>query len=247
MALQTSVLSYLETMAQMADQSPQHPALRIITPAPNLIYLATFLSPTIFSLSSLSTVLWTYKDAFERFIATQHLPEIAPPYPRPYINEYNGFIMDVCNLLWRSRAFNTTDQNALGCLLPPDVFNALRLYAESLEPKYSLTGLFSLSFHSALAGLSIAAFRGIEDRAIEVEDVMDIDGEWPAGVKERHPGPVTQRSLTVLARNGGVNVSWMTYRMEVLRFLEGMGASGLLALIRRSIKLPLDAESQGRI
>ena len=116
---------------------------------------------------------------------------------------------DTCNLLFRSRAFNTTDAHALGCLVPPTLTTALSNYTAALEPPQPLTGLFSLSQHPALIVLSIAAFREIEAAAEEKE------GEHSVVV--RHAGPVTQKSLVTLGREGGIrmDVSIYCYHLHI--------------------------------
>ena len=49
-----------------------------------------------------------------------------------------------------------------------------------------------------LAALNIAAFREMEDAADEAD---------PGVVSVRHAGPITQKSLAQLGRDGGVKVS----------------------------------------
>ncbi|KAG0232922.1 hypothetical protein BGW42_007831 [Actinomortierella wolfii] len=41
-------------------------------------------------------------------------PIDVPGYSREYVTFFNSFVMDICNFLWRSRAFNKTDKNARG-------------------------------------------------------------------------------------------------------------------------------------
>jgi len=44
------------------------------------------------------------------------MPEV-PGYNRDYVALFNSFVMDICNFLWRIRAFNKTDKNARGFLV----------------------------------------------------------------------------------------------------------------------------------
>jgi hypothetical protein len=44
-----------------------------------------------------------------------------PAYSRDFVNYFNGFVMDLCNCLWRNRALNNADKNALGCQIPESV------------------------------------------------------------------------------------------------------------------------------
>ena len=230
-----AVLHHLNTLADTISYAPTHALIRILTPSPKTVYLLNFLNPSIYTLSSLTAILAVYKVSFEDCIARQHATGSGPEYPRPYVNEFNGFLMDICNLLWRSRAFNTTDTNALGCLLPATIYPALRRYTDNLSPSHGLQGLFSLSCHPALAALSIAAFREMEDRAVEEQ------GEDT--VTERHAGPVTQRSLGLLGQNGGARVGWSDYRLEVLQWMANRGADGIRELMFRTMKLLMAAKS----
>lgn len=163
---------------------------------------------------------------------------IAPheTYPRAYVAHFNGFLMDICNLLWRSRAFNTTDTNALGCLLPPSLLPPLRTYASTLD--YTLAALFSLSQNPTLSALSIAAFRDLEDAAEEKEE---------GTVKARHAGPVGQRSLAGLKGDGGLDIGWPEYRLEVLRWLEERGVEGVGELMFCTMKHLMEQAKGGGV
>lgn len=214
----SATLSYHETLAHTISHAPTHAQIHILTPIPQTIYLLAFLSPTLSTLSRLCSVLATYKRAFE---ATMTSPPHGSTheYPREYVNSFNGFLMDICNLLWRSRAFNTTDTNALGCLLPTSTLQYLRTYVEKLSPPQTLSTLFSLSHNPTLCAVSIIAFRDLETKAIE-----DRNGEV---IETRHAGPVTQRSLAGLAVEGGIKVGWAEYRLEVLKWLGERGVGGV--------------------
>ena len=107
--------------------------------------------------------------------------------------------------------------------MPAAVVASLASYTSGLDPPQALTGLFSLSHHPNLAALSIAAFREVE------EDAMEGDGRRPGSsvVAVRHAGPITMKSLAQLGRGGGVSMGWKEYRVLVLRWLEGLGVSGI--------------------
>jgi len=95
-------------------------------------------------------------------------------------------------------------------------------YTAALDPPQALTSLFSLSHNPALAALSIAAFQDIEETAVQE------GGE--GAVRFRHAGPITQKSLGMLGKEGGVRVDWKEYRVAVLRWLEGIGVKGVREL-----------------
>ena len=109
-----------------------------------------------------------------------------PAYSRDFVNYFNGFVMDLCNCLWRNRALNNADKNALGCQIPEsspktpskannrDVVGVLK--AASEERGDSLGTCFSLTHGTAFSLFAAQIFRRLED-------------EDPS-VTVRHPGPV---------------------------------------------------------
>lgn len=219
------VLSYLETLSILVSQAASYPTLNIPVLDPLTIYLLTFLEPSISSLSRLCSVLATHKLAIEAKLArppisspSSEQPHAETPYKHS-ITHFNGFLMDICNLLWRSRAFNTSEPNACGCLLPPAILPYLATYTSSLQPPHLLQTCFSLSFHSVLASLSDAALRELEEQ--------DIAARGESEVRVQHAGPVTQRSLLALGREGGLAIGWKEYRLAVLAWLEKRGMKGL--------------------
>lgn len=160
-------------------------------------------------------------------------------YPKEYVNHFNGFLMDICNCLWRSRAFNTTDTNALGCLLPPPLLPKFTSYVSSLDTGLTLPSLFTLSYSPVLCNLSISYLRELEDKA---------DEEAEGGIKIRHAGPVTQKSLVTLGKEGGLQLSWADYRLGVLTYLERRGAKGVGELMYNTMKHLMTArEAAGKV
>jgi centromere protein I len=193
-----------------------------------LVY-TLFFSPGISTLSRLCAVLATYKRAFESAVTQPASPSAgdspAEAYPKEYVSHFNGFLMDVCNCLWRSRAFNTGDVNALGCLLPAEVGGRLAAYVAGLDTGLQLSSLFNLSYSPVLALQSITYLRELEDKADEER-----------GLSARHAGPVTQKSLLQLGRDGGVEMAWAAYRLGVLRYLEDAGVGGVSELMYNTMR-----------
>ena len=230
----SSILSYLEVLSYAISHAPTTPGIHITTPDTQTIYLLLFLHPSLSTLSRLCSTLAIYKHAFVATMTPTPTNPSPHKYPPPYLNHFNGFLMDTCNLLYRSRAFNKTDTNALGCLLPPSLPLPLQHY---LEPQdLTLTTLFSLSHHSSLCALSIAAFRDLEDTAEEKEE---------GSVSVRHAGPVGQRSLMVLKGEGGLEVGWAEYRLEVLRWLGERGVGGIGELMGCTMKQLMGVGEKG--
>lgn len=144
--------------------------------------------------------------------------------------------MDICNLFWRSRAFNDTDTNAQACTLSAGTINALAAYAVSVDRALPLTSLFSLSHAPVLCYQSIERVRDLED------DAMEHDAE----IRVRHGGPVTQSTLTRLANAGGMRLSWQDYRIEVLRSLADSGFPGVAELLKNAMTV-LKKSIDGRL
>ena len=228
----SSVLSFYETVATSISHSPMNPNIRITTPSAEVIYRLTF-TTSLSTLSRLCSILSIYKTAFE---AGMSRAGEGNGYPRDYVNHFNGFLMDICNCLWRNRALNREDTNALGCLVPPTVLPALRTYATGLGN--SLPTLFSLSNSSTVCALSIACFRDLEDAAAEAEE---------DGLSIRHAGPISQRSLTMLGNEGGLKISWGNYRLEVLKWLEERGVKGVRELMFNTMKHLMTAKGAGGV
>ncbi|MCJ1378742.1 hypothetical protein MMC17_001841 [Xylographa soralifera] len=221
----STVLSYHETLVHTISYAVSHAQIRILTPYAETVYLLIFLNPTLSTLSRLCYILATYKRTFEAAMSKPP-PGSRHEYPRGYVNHFNGFLMDICNLLWRSRAFNRSDTNALACLLPPSILPQIAAYLDMLTPPYALQTVFSLSHNLSLSGPSTAAIRDLEEKAVT-------DGRV---VRTRHIGPVTQRSLEALAMDGGIKVSWADYRLEVLRWLGERGVGGIGDLMSCTMK-----------
>ncbi|KAI0012779.1 Mis6-domain-containing protein [Xylariaceae sp. FL0662B] len=203
------ILDFYEQTAVLASDPKLASHTRIVIPPSPLVYILNFSSfPT--TTSRLCAILARYKEGFQQASRTEYTTE--------YINEFNGFLMDMCNCLWRSRAFNHTDTNSHGCLVPEPLVQDLSSYVEGLNMGGSLSTLFSLSY-SPLLGLSaISYFRELEN------------GELERGTGElnaRHAGPVTRTSLKSFANSGGLTVSWDEYRLGVLVYLEQKGMDGV--------------------
>lgn len=93
-----------------------------------------------------------------------------------------------------------------------------------------------------LCNLSISYVRELEDKAtegVEGGDQAAAEGEKVSGagtIQIRHAGPVTQRSLVQLGKDGGLKLTWPSYRLGVLRYLEGKGVMGIGELMYNTLK-----------
>ncbi|KAI4865341.1 Mis6-domain-containing protein [Hypoxylon rubiginosum] len=202
---------YDETAILASNPKLQHHTRIMIPPSP-LVYILHFsLSPSI--LSRLCGILSKYKQGFQKAMATSR-----SEYTPTYINEFNGFLMDICNCIWRSRAFNNTDVNSHGCLVPRSLSQNLNSYVNDLNMGASLPMLFSLSYSPVLGLLAVSYFRELEEEELE-------RGSDNLGI--RHAGPVTRASLNSLINNRGLKLGWDDYRLGVLSYLEKKGMAGV--------------------
>lgn len=203
----------------MLSNTSGQQTIPIRIPNAQIVYLLTF-STSLSDLSRLCSILASYKRAFEGAI------KASGSYSAEYTMQFNGYLMDVCNLVWRSRALLMSDPNALGCLCSESVRTALHKHLPVVDNDYSLAVAFGLSHNNLLAALAVATFRSLESKAEEGGEELRV----------RHAGRVTQRSLTVLGKEGGLEISWRQYRIEVLNWLEARGVGGIKALMYTTMK-----------
>ncbi|KAI1342636.1 Mis6-domain-containing protein [Xylariaceae sp. FL0016] len=214
------ILDFYELVAVLAADPRLSSQAKIVIPPSLLIYILHFSSsPT--TVSRLCGILSTYKRGFQRVMAVSRTS-----YTPSYINEFNGFLMDICNALWRSRAFNRTDTNSHGCLVSRPLVEDLTSYIANLSMGNSLTGLFSLSFSPLFGLYAISYFREMEDDELE---------RGSGALDLRHAGPVTKSSLNALANKGGLSVSWDDYRLGMLDYFEQQGMHGVSQLMHNTM------------
>jgi centromere protein I len=215
----STVLDFYESTASVISLPALRSTVHITIPPAELIYTLYF-TQSLSTLSRLCNILALTKRAFEFAILSKPNEEA---YPKEYVNKFNGFLMDICNCIWRSRAFNSADVNALGCLLPASLAASLTKYVSNLNTSISLPTLFSLSFSPVYSLVAISYIRELEDKE---EDNIEI----------RHAGPVTQASLKQLEKDDGLKLSWPDYRLGVLRYLEHKGVTGIGELMYNTMK-----------
>lgn len=227
-----SILSLLETNASLLSDPRLRQNIRISIPPPPLVY-NLFFTPSLAALSRLCTVLSSYKQGFQAAMASKASRRVGGPavnsatYDAEYVNRFNGFLMDICNCVWRRRAFTGSDPNAAACLVSRRRARLFEGYVASLDSEIELPELFGLSHSPVLSLQSILALRDLEDEALEAGSELAM----------RHPGPVTQQSLTRLGEDGGLRLSWQDYRISVLRRLEVLGLVGVPELMRNTMKI----------
>lgn len=232
-ASQSAILSFYECLNSIFANTLLISNIRIITPPSQLVYNLQFTS-SLTILNRLCAILASYKTALEAAIALKNTGSTTsksmPTYSKEYLNHYNGYLMDICNCLWRGKALQTSDTNSLGCLVDANVTDSLSKYVATMD-SLTMPWLFSFSMSPVLCAFAITYMRELEDRS---EDDIEV----------RHAGPVMQASLRQLAVNGGLKLSWQDYRLGVLRYLQSIGAAGVGSLMYNTMKHLMVAKNQ---
>lgn len=230
-----SVLGFYSSLAELFSHAATNGAIRLTVPLAPTVYTLAF-TQTNSVISLLGSILATYKSAFEASMTSEALrPDPESLYPKALVGQFNGYVMDICNLLWRNRALNAEDPNAMGCLVPASGVDALSEYIRASNDisrdqgddsafRYTLPSVFSLSHHAALCNLSAACFAEIEEGSSMRED------------QPRLNRPVTQKALSTLETEGGVKMSWQDYRVHMLDWLDAAGSRGTGDLMRSTMK-----------
>lgn len=232
-----SVVEFYSALAEVFSYASVNGNIRLTVPLSPTVYTLVF-TPMSSVISTISSVLASYKSSFEASLTSEVLqtPNGSENlYPTQLVGRFNGYVMDICNLVWRNRGLNNEDPNALGCLIPASTVTMLTQYIRecneiSRERKreasfhYTLVSIFSLSHHAALCNISAACFADIEEE-------NGIDESKPKLKK-----PVTQKALSALEKGGGVKMSWQEYRVRMLDWLDAAGNRGIGDLMRSTMK-----------
>ena len=221
-----AIIEFYEQAVRLVNDERLKDYIRIELPPSELIYIFLF-SGSVATVSRLCDIL----------ACSNRIDALS--YDRAYVNLYNGYLMDICNCFWRSRAFSDADTNSHGCMMPRPAVSKLTSYVVSVDKTFSLASLFSLSYSPVLCLQSIQSVRDLEDAAIASD----------SSIRTRHAGPVTQTSLTKLAAAGGIQLAWQEYRIEVLRSLAEKNLGGIAELLKNTmtvLKKSMDATPRAR-
>lgn len=230
------VLDFYERATHLYSNGTLLRSLQITIPPVPLVYTLQF-TTSLAAASRLCAVLAAYKQAFAAYMANA-AKALGPQYDKAQVNTFNGFLMDICNCLWRGKAFATRDAHAKGCAVSAAPAAALTAYVAELSAAsgagdMALGSLFTMSYSPLLCLQAAAHVRRLEEK--EDEDVV---------LRARHAGPVTARSLGQLARKGGLELAWQDYRLGVLRYLEENGFGGISELMYSTMRNLLDAKAK---
>lgn len=229
------VLDFYDRVTFIYTQPRLLRTLRITLPPVLLVYTLQF-SQSLATVARLCTVLAVYKQACAVCMSNA-TKGLGPAYDKEMVGTFNGFLMDICNCLWRGKAFVKSDAHARGCLISDEVITSIRKYVSTLRDTGSgdmdLGVLFTMSYSPLLC------FQGMEHMR-QVEEQEDEEFELEA----RHAGPVTQQSLGQLARKGGVEIVWQDYRLGVLKRLGEKEWSGIPDMLYSTMRNLLDSRSK---
>lgn len=231
------VLDFYEQCIHLVTAERLRDYIRIELPHKLIIYML-FFSDSLAIVSRICNVLASLKRGFETAMTTKRDGSgkiDSRTYDRTYVNLYNGFLMDICNCLWRTRAFSDSDPNAQGCLIPRATVASLTTYVPNVDKSFSLAMIFGLSHSPVLCLQSILRVRAAEDEAMANGKTIRI----------RHAGPVTQTSLTKLSTGGGLRLSWQDYRIGILEALASNGLPGVAELLKNTMTV-LKTSMEGR-
>jgi centromere protein I len=192
---------------------------------PTAVVYSLLFSQSLSVVSRLCGVLTAYKLAWES--VTSRAGRQLTPQERQDVGIFNGFLMDVCNCLWRARAFSYAEPNAQGCAVPAEVVQPLSDYIQTLDSGLVLNTAFTLSYSPSICLQSIAYVRSLEEEELAKAD---------SHLLTRHAGPVTQDSLVNLSSRGGLHMSWQDYRTGVLLYLRDWGVAGIPDLMHNTMR-----------
>jgi centromere protein I len=231
--LTSAILTFYEVVSasSIPDRVP------IVLPPTHLIYLLSVASSTT-ELSRIAGIIAAFKRAFDKH--PRHLKDY---YPEQIIDNFNVCIRDIYHLIWISRALSVGKDEqgrhtALGMFCDPSLRESLNTYLGGIDHKYAIQTSFGISHNVYLASLSAAAWRELEESEIQRKGYDRRSIKW-------HEGPVSQRSLEVLRRNGGVDVDWEAYRVHVLKWLDARGCGGLKEFLFASVKATREKYADG--
>jgi centromere protein I len=224
---EATILAFYEQTVRLVTDATLQQHVKIALPPSSLVYFL-FFSSSLATVSRLCYVLANYKKGFEAAMSVRRQdPQQkggAVKYNKAQVILYNSYLMDICNCLWRARAFHIEEGKSKGCMISETTVAALTSYVSSVAHGSSLASLFDLSHSPVLSLQSIQQVRELEDEEIEA-----------GTIESRHAGPVTQSSLTRLASSGGLALSWQNYRIGVLKALSEKGLVGVAELLKNTM------------
>ena len=198
LSLMRASLLFFENVARYCLQYDYR---TVSLPPPVLVYVS-FFSCVPSLVSQLCGLLASYK----------HIFDLHENYSTEEKDLFNSYVMDICNCLWRNRAFNTVDKGARGFGVPQRLVEAFRQQFQ--QTRIDISTSLSLTCGPAFGRYATKCLRELED------------GDY--SVRIRHLGPPTPLSFQTLSpEDGGLNMSFLEYRVALLEYLKSLGYTGL--------------------
>ncbi|KAF9911910.1 hypothetical protein EC991_001814 [Linnemannia zychae] len=233
-AVQHAVLSFFDFASNLTKKNSI--PIAVIIPEAAVIYRC-FLSDSAMAISRICGIVYQYKLAYEAFEEEQQLqyellvqsqlasqggddeamttlpePLEVPGYTREYVVQFNSFVMDICNFLWRNRAFNKVDKNAKGFQMDQEtIAHTKQVCADS---GLSMNNMLSVTHSMAFSGFSARFLKSLEER-----DEVPLEKQLMA--------PASAKALKDMSANGGLNLTFDDYRIQYLDHLEEKGFEGI--------------------
>ncbi|KAG0348256.1 hypothetical protein BG004_005575 [Podila humilis] len=241
-SVQHGVLSFFDVTSTLT--SSYNLPLAVVIPDSAVVY-RTFLSDSAMAVSRICGIVHQYKQAFETFeqdlqdqyeslvqalvesklaegepVDEEDLPQPPPMkvkgYDRDYVVLFNSFVMDICNFIWRNRAFNKIDKNARGFLLDDQVIAHVKTVCT--DGGLHLNSMLSVTHSMAFSGFS-ARF------------VKSLESEEQIPSSKHLKGAPTVAILKQSAAEGGLAMPYDELRVRYLDNLEQAGCKGTLEFL----------------
>ncbi|KAF9931628.1 hypothetical protein FBU30_009804 [Linnemannia zychae] len=232
-AVQHAVLSFFDLTSNLTKKN--NLPIAVIIPEASIIYRC-FLSDSAMAISRICGIIYQYKQAYEAFeeeqqlqyeilvqsqIASQNEKEASatlpaplevPGYTREYVVQFNSFVMDICNFLWRNRAFNKADKNSKGFQMDQETI----AYAKQVcvDSGLNMNNMLSITHSTAFSGYSARFLKSLEE-----QDNVPLE--------KRLKAPASAKALKDMSANGGLNLTFDEYRIQYLDHLEKLGCEGI--------------------
>lgn len=217
----STIISYLEVLSPMSELY----TYPIMLPPTHLIYLLA-LHTSVTTLSRTCGIIASYKIAIEAGPRP-----IKDHYPKNVPSNLNAFLKDLYDMLWKTRKTETIDERAVAMRCDPALRITLDQHLRGIDSEYSILDALKMSYHPSIASMSAHAWRAMEDAEIERQG-------YDRSSIRYHSGPVSQKSLEVLGKNGGVSVEYdhpHGYRMFVLEWMADRGLTGMSDLMVNTV------------
>lgn len=225
-AVQHGVLSFFDFTSNLTKTNAP---ISVIIPGASIVYRC-FLSDSAMAVIRICGIVYQFKQAYQAFEEEQQLQyellvqsqiaasqdngetstklsedEVVPGYTRELVAQFNSYVMDMCNFLYRNRAFNKVDKNA----------RSFQLDQETLAHIKQVCADNNLSVPTMLSFTHSVAFSGFSARFVKsLEEQQNIP------VEKRLDAPASIKALKEMSSKGGLNMKFDEYRLRYLDHLE---------------------------